>query len=918
MKKILRAHFIPNNHLDREWTIDFQWTRALTVEFFDGLIDILKKIPEYIFLLDSQTVPLEDYFEIRPGNEPIIKKFIRQGRINIGPWYDAPDMNIINGESITRNLLMGHRVASRYGPVMKIGYTPFGFGQCSQLPQIYRGFDIDICFFYRGITDAEAPNAEFVWESPDGSTILTSKFGRGRRVNFFFGVWRKSSFTRKGVNRDRASHWKDGQVHFRLCSENDRFDQGFLLKPVKVIDKKELKESFLHLIEDEKKTFLTPEVPFMQGMDTRAPDIEEKRVLENCQKYLNKGEEFFYSSLPRYARDLKKAIKGKRLVKVTGERRSGDAFTNVVSARPRQKILNSRAENILQRAAEPFAAIAYSLGEKWPAKYFELAWKYFLKCHPHDTIGGCGIDRIEEDTTYRLKQVISISKFILMRSLGKIQSRIDTSDVKEDEIVITVFNPAPYPRTEEVTGYINIPGELAIKKFNLYDSKNREIDYVVSGVRQTNRFYRDDEQIALMSRCDEHKISFTAAGIPSFGYRRYVLRRGKPAKSTEPKISKRPNTMENEHLLVKINRDGTINISKKGSGMVYRGLHYFQDCGEAGHAWLHESPSEDRIISSKGSKAEISMIENNNLFATCRVHYRMAIPVQKEYLDETMTGARRSRKTEPIDIYSRFTLRKGAKSIEAETEVINRSKDHRLRVMFPTGLNARVSSGESAYDVIDRAVQKEKQYPFLKFADISDGRKGFAFISKDNREYEAIDDADRTLAITLVRAFEVAMCTVGFGADAERLPEDLLSQCLGSTKFRYFIYPHKGSWAQSDIYGEADRLNYPLLISQASGENKGDLPEEYSFLEIKGKNLVLSAFKKAEDSSSIIIRVFNPALKETRGQIKFYRKIKSACFTNMDEKINRSRKVNFKDNAINISVPGKKVVTLSIGLVGRK
>jgi len=62
----LRAHFIPNTHLDREWTMDFQHTRNLSVEFLDNLIDIMEKIPEYHFLLDSQTVPLEDYFEIRP------------------------------------------------------------------------------------------------------------------------------------------------------------------------------------------------------------------------------------------------------------------------------------------------------------------------------------------------------------------------------------------------------------------------------------------------------------------------------------------------------------------------------------------------------------------------------------------------------------------------------------------------------------------------------------------------------------------------------------------------------------------------------------------------------------------------------------------------------------------------------------
>ena len=79
--KIINLHFIPNTHLDREWTMDFQHTRELTVEFMDNLIQIMKKIPQYHFLLDSQTVPLEDYLEIRPENEPAIKKFIREGRL---------------------------------------------------------------------------------------------------------------------------------------------------------------------------------------------------------------------------------------------------------------------------------------------------------------------------------------------------------------------------------------------------------------------------------------------------------------------------------------------------------------------------------------------------------------------------------------------------------------------------------------------------------------------------------------------------------------------------------------------------------------------------------------------------------------------------------------------------------------------
>ena len=73
-KVILQGHFIPNSHLDREWGLDYQQMRKLTVDFIDSLLKIFKKIPQYKFLLDSQTIPLEDYLEIRPENrEKIIQ-----------------------------------------------------------------------------------------------------------------------------------------------------------------------------------------------------------------------------------------------------------------------------------------------------------------------------------------------------------------------------------------------------------------------------------------------------------------------------------------------------------------------------------------------------------------------------------------------------------------------------------------------------------------------------------------------------------------------------------------------------------------------------------------------------------------------------------------------------------------------------
>jgi mannosylglycerate hydrolase len=190
--------------------MDFQHTRRLTVDFLNDLLEIMAEIPEYTFLLDSQAVPLEDYLEVMPENRARVRELIQAGRINAGPWYSALDMNCLSGESIVRNMLWGHRVVEEFGPVMKVGYTPFGWGQMSQLPQIYKGFGIDVAFFYRGITSQEVPQAEFLWEGADGSVLLTSRFGTGARYNFYFDVWRKAFHTGLPQRLNRRFHWRAG------------------------------------------------------------------------------------------------------------------------------------------------------------------------------------------------------------------------------------------------------------------------------------------------------------------------------------------------------------------------------------------------------------------------------------------------------------------------------------------------------------------------------------------------------------------------------------------------------------------------------------------------------------------------------------------------------------------------------------
>ena len=76
------------------------------------------------------------------------------------------------------------------------------------------------------------------------------------------------------------------------------------------------------------------------------------------------------------------------------------------------------------------------------------------------------------------------------------------------------------------------------------------------------------------------------------------------------------------------------------------------------------------------------------------------------------------------------------------------------------------------------------------------------------REYEVTDDASRTVGLTLVRAFELALTTVAWRW--ERHPEMKGSQALGEHQWEYVIYPHAGDWDAGNVAHQADQFNVPL------------------------------------------------------------------------------------------------------------
>ena len=153
MMKVTQIFVVPHMHWDREWYFSTEESQVLLLNNMPEIMTMLENHPEYpSYVLDGQSVIIEDYLSAHPEGAERFKKLVKQGRLIVGPWYTQTDEMAVGAEAITRNLLYGMADSRRYGQPMKIGYVPDSFGQSAQMPMILTQFGIKRSMFWRGLS----------------------------------------------------------------------------------------------------------------------------------------------------------------------------------------------------------------------------------------------------------------------------------------------------------------------------------------------------------------------------------------------------------------------------------------------------------------------------------------------------------------------------------------------------------------------------------------------------------------------------------------------------------------------------------------------------------------------------------------------------------------------------------------------
>lgn len=908
-RKIEKVHVVSHTHWDREWYQDFQGFRVRLVYLMDELLDKLEKDFDYRhFTMDGQTIVLEDYLEIRPEHRERLGVLIRQGKIAIGPWYVMPDEFLVSGESLIRNLLKGTRMSRAWGvEPMKTGYITDIFGHNSQLPQILRGFGIDNAVLFRGFY-GDADPSEIWWEGADGSQVLTLKLDEDRSYGDFFFFLR----------------WPFSDRKFQY-------------------EREELVERAKEMLAYKEERATTDILLSLDGVD----HVEIEPQLPWMLKTLNEadlGVEFVHSSLECYLEELRSEVGDLRVYR--GEQRSPGyrgannwLLANVLSSRVHLKQNNHLCETLLEKWAEPWGVFTAWEGRPYPASFLNKAWEFLLQNHPHDSICGCSIDQVHKDMLYRFDQSRLISEQMINEELNYIVNHLSKEAVGEDQAFV-IFNPSQSP----IDGILDIEVALPTASdaavtmpqfggtsFRLYDAERNEVPYQLLGIRKNSiRRWRPYRDIPYADFVDRYQLAFHAQ-IPSFGYTTYRLEPYKieaPApkeyyseKFTAPArysgtLKVRSDTWGNGRVKVTVQPNGTVTLTDHKSGHSFENLLLLEDEADIGEGWNHVAPVTNEVVTSLGVPTTVSVIYDGRFLTRLCIRSSLLVPAE---IDPSETQRGSERVALPITTY--LDLRQGDPLIRCRTVILNTARDHRLRLLFPTGLNTDRFYTSTPFDLIERPIERPDYSTYLEKARevvphngiifLSDDDKGLAVYSRGLYECTLFDDEVRTIALTLFRSTRKEV--LKDDGDGGQLLRDL--------EFNYAFRPftaeeHHPSqlWLehQQFVTGVRSVDRRPgKVVDESLQRRSADLPLQKSFLKVGGAELIITAVKRSEnEEGGYIVRLFNSSGHEATGNLTFDRLLTSARQVDLDESPLRVLQVD--ERRLSVTVQPKQIMTLEV------
>ncbi|RPH91748.1 MAG: alpha-mannosidase, partial [Chroococcales cyanobacterium metabat2.561] len=169
-------HLLGHAHLDLAWLWPLAETWQVAKNTFISVLNLQKDFPALIFGHSSPLI--YEWIEKHHPDlfQAILEAYKGQSWELLGGMWVEPEVNLISGESLFRQLLYGQQYfQAKFGQITETAWLPDTFGFPYQLPQILKSFGIK--YFVTGKLHwndtTKFTHGFFWWQSPDGSKILS-------------------------------------------------------------------------------------------------------------------------------------------------------------------------------------------------------------------------------------------------------------------------------------------------------------------------------------------------------------------------------------------------------------------------------------------------------------------------------------------------------------------------------------------------------------------------------------------------------------------------------------------------------------------------------------------------------------------------------------------------------------------------
>jgi alpha-mannosidase len=687
-------HLTGNSHIDAAWL--WPWTETVdTVKnTFSTALQLMNEYPSYTYTQSAAAYNdwmARDYPEI----DAQIKKRIQEGRWEVvgGMWVE-PDLNMPDGESTARSLLIGKRwYQQHYGVDVRIGWNPDSFGYNWQLPQIYKKSGVDY-FVTQKMTwndTNQLPFKLFWWESPDGSKVLT----------YFPHDYANTNLNpvRLSVDLAQARHYATGMTDMLdLFGVGDHgggptramLDEGLhWMQPNKIVPKMEFgtAQPWFSTVEKE----LAPQSPewdyrsIAQGYH-EPPPVEGKIDIPTW-----KSEMYF-----EYHRGV---------------------FTTQANHKRNMRESSEWALN-----AEKYASLAWLDGNAYPGGELTEDWKKITFNQFHDLAAGSGIGVIYQDARKDYDAVRWSTNEISAKALKTVAAHIDTRVAQG--VPVLVFNPLGWARGGNVTVDVQMPAPT-----------------VDVSVLDAHGVVLPSEVLSKDAATSTFHLLVEARDVPSMGYELLRVVPGKRPFASDLKAT--GTTLENAALRVVVDpKNGCITslYDKKAgfetlaAGSCGNELEAFKDTPKDYDAWNIDPGTLDQPPTRITDADSVEVVEHGPMRASIRVtrHLQSSKFVQEIVLDA------RSDQAEVVNDIDWH-----------ETHVL-------LKAAFALSATSGFATYEIPYGTIQRPTTRNNSWEKAQFevgaqrwADLGNERHGFSLINESKFGYDGVGNL---LRLTLLRS----------------------------------------------------------------------------------------------------------------------------------------------------------------------